>query len=370
MVRMLGILSLTACCAGAVQRACRTTGKRRWPAGRSRGGLGLNPSDVNTILRQGDTKQTVLKVAEELNADLIVMGSRGLGRLQSILGNSASQYVFQLSTRPMLLVRDDLYVRHVNRVMVGIDGTGVGDDALKLACELARDIPNCVLTGVHISHHDLAPSRSGNNPVDQLLEKAKQRARRYGVELNTLHKTGNISRGLCAAAEEINADLLVIITRSSPLVARDVDLDKLLGDSVSDYVRVHARHLCCWCANWNGREGSALAAVGLDVENDQKQQEPAQTAGWLQSRDRWFAIQTETPGGITVNGRLSADSQLVALWRARGQQRRPRAVDPAHRVATPAQRSPRAPASGLRAGAHAWPARWQRAGSLYRTGGG
>ena len=206
------------------------------------GRLGLNPGDVNSILRQGDTKQTVLKVAEELNADLIVMGSRGLGRLQSILGNSASQYVFQLSTRPMLLVRDDLYVRHVNRVMVGIDGTGVGDDALKLACELARDIPNCVLTGVHISHHDLTPSRSGNNPVDQLLEKAKQRARSYGVELNTLHKTGNIARGLCAAAEEVNADLLVIASQDRrPLVARGlVDLDKLLGDSVSDYVRVHA----------------------------------------------------------------------------------------------------------------------------------
>jgi nucleotide-binding universal stress UspA family protein len=204
--------------------------------------LGLNPGDVNTILRQGDTKQTVLKVADELNADLIVMGSRGLGRLQSILGNSASQYVFQLSTRPMLLVRDDLYVRHVNRLMVGIDGTGVGDDALKLACELARDIPGCVLTGVHISHHDLAPSRAGNNPVDQLLEKAKQRARSFGVELNTMHKTGNIGRGLCAAAEELNADLLVIASQDRrPLVARGlVDLDKLLGDSVSDYVRVHA----------------------------------------------------------------------------------------------------------------------------------
>ena len=100
--------------------------------------LGLNPTDVNTIIRQGDAKQTVLKVAEELDADLIVMGSRGLGRLQSILANSSSQYVFQLSTRPMLLVRDDLYVRHVNRVMVTIDGTGVGDDALKIACELVR----------------------------------------------------------------------------------------------------------------------------------------------------------------------------------------------------------------------------------------
>jgi nucleotide-binding universal stress UspA family protein len=204
--------------------------------------LGLNPADVNTILRQGDTKQTVLKVADELDADLIVMGSRGLGRLQSILANSASQYVFQLSTRPMLLVRDDLYVRHVNRLLVGIDGTGVGDDALKLACELARDIPGCTLTGVHISHHDLTPSRQGQSPVDSLLQQASQRARSYGVELKTLHKTGDIGRAICEAAKEVEADLLVIASQDRrPLVARGlVDLDKLLGGSVSDYVRVHA----------------------------------------------------------------------------------------------------------------------------------
>ena len=52
--------------------------------------LGLNPEEVNSIIRHGDAKQTVLKVADELNVDLIVMGSRGLGRLQSILSNSAS----------------------------------------------------------------------------------------------------------------------------------------------------------------------------------------------------------------------------------------------------------------------------------------
>lgn len=204
--------------------------------------LGLDPADVNTILRQGDTKQTVLKVADELDADLIVMGSRGLGRLQSILANSASQYVFQLSTRPMLLVRDDLYVRHVNRLLVGIDGTGVGDDALKLACELARDIPGCTLTGVHISHHDLTPSRQGQSPVDSLLQRASQRARSYGVELKTLHKTGDVGRGICESAKEVEADLLVIASQDRrPLVARGlVDLDKLLGGSVSDYVRVHS----------------------------------------------------------------------------------------------------------------------------------
>ena len=205
--------------------------------------LGLNPEEVNSIIRHGDAKQTVLKVADELNVDLIVMGSRGLGRLQSILSNSASQSVFQLSTRPMLLVRDDLYVRHINRIMVTIDGTGVGDDALKLACEMVRDIPGGQLTGVHVARQEPTPSRGASTASDSYLDKAVQRARTFGVELKPLHVTDtDIGKGVCRAAEEINADLVVLASQDRrPLVARGlVDLDKLLGGSVSDYIRVHA----------------------------------------------------------------------------------------------------------------------------------
>ena len=207
------------------------------------GTLGVTAAEVTTLVREGDTKQTVLKVADEINADLIVMGSRGLSRLQSILANSASQYVFQLSTRPMLLVRDDLYVRAINRVMVTVDGTGVGDDAIRLACELVRDIPGGSLIGVHVSRHDITPTRGGRTPADEALEKAVQRARALGVELKPVHRTGgDIGRAVCAAAEEERADLLVIASQDRrPLVAKAlVDLDRLLGSSVSDYIRVHA----------------------------------------------------------------------------------------------------------------------------------
>ena len=205
--------------------------------------MGLDPSSVQLIVRDGDTKQTVLKVAEELDADLIVMGSRGLGRLQSILANSTSQYVFQLSTRPTLLVRDDLYVRHINRVMVTIDGTGVGDDALRTACELVRDIPGGTLTGLHVVRQESAPSRGGRTKADDILDAAVQRARSFGVDLKAIHTEGkDIGRSVCSVAEDINADMLVIASQDRrPLVARGlVDLDKLLGGSVSDYIRVHA----------------------------------------------------------------------------------------------------------------------------------
>jgi nucleotide-binding universal stress UspA family protein len=204
--------------------------------------MGMEPGEVTSLVREGDTKQTVLQVADEVNADLIVMGSRGLGRLQSILSNSASQYVFQLSTRPMLLVRDDIYVRAINRVMVTVDGTGVGDDAIQLACELVRDIPGGTLTGIHVSRHDITPSRGGRLPADEVLKKAVQRARNIGVEMEPLHITGPVGRAVCEAAEQVRADLLVIASQDRrPLVAKGlVDLDRLLGNSVSDYIRVHS----------------------------------------------------------------------------------------------------------------------------------
>ena len=204
--------------------------------------IGLQGSEATALVRQGDTKQTVLKVADEIDADLIVMGSRGLGRLQSILANSASQYVFQLSTRPMLLVRDDLYVRAINRVLVTVDGTGVGDDAIRLACELVKGIPGGSLIGVHVSRQDITPSRGGRNPADEVLDKAVQRARSFGVTMQPLHRTGDVGRAVCSAVEETKADLVVIASQDRrPLVAKGlVDLDRLLGSSVSDYIRVHA----------------------------------------------------------------------------------------------------------------------------------
>jgi nucleotide-binding universal stress UspA family protein len=75
-----------------------------------------------------------------------------------------------------------------------------------------------------------------------VLEKAVQRARSFGVEMKAIHSTGDIGRGVCAAAADQKADLLVVASQDRrPLVARGlVDIDRLLGSSVSDYIRVHA----------------------------------------------------------------------------------------------------------------------------------
>ena len=56
------------------------------------------------LLRDGNPVSVLLEVADELGADLIVVGSRGLGGYPELLLGSTSTQVAQHSTRPVLIV--------------------------------------------------------------------------------------------------------------------------------------------------------------------------------------------------------------------------------------------------------------------------
>ena len=53
--------------------------------------------DINTIIERGDPADQILIVADRIDADMIVMGSRGLGPLKGLLIGSVSQKVHALS---------------------------------------------------------------------------------------------------------------------------------------------------------------------------------------------------------------------------------------------------------------------------------
>lgn len=206
--------------------------------------LKLDPHRVTTILRPGEPKDTVLTVAEEINADLIVMGSRGLGRLESILRNSVSQYVFQLANRPMLLVKDDIYVKRIKRVMVAMDKSNSSQDALNTALFLLRDYADgeLILTRINPdldANIILSAEEIENNPI---LAPAAKKAKQMGVKCSCLVKGGRPAKEICNLVKELNIDLLVLGSPDRrPSIAKSLpDLDRLLGSSLSDYVRVNA----------------------------------------------------------------------------------------------------------------------------------
>jgi nucleotide-binding universal stress UspA family protein len=207
--------------------------------------LNLDPSQVSSILRQGDPKDVVCQVADEMEADLIIMGSRGMKRLQSIFSNSVSQYVFQLSSRPMLLVKDDIYVKNIKRIMVAMDNSESAKNCLNLALFLLRGVAGGQLVLANVNA-DLGGKLSGITDLkperNSVLGMAVAEAEKQSVAVRCITSSGKPGEEICRLTNELNIDLLLIGSPDRrPSIAKSfVDIDRLIGSSLSDYVRVNA----------------------------------------------------------------------------------------------------------------------------------
>jgi nucleotide-binding universal stress UspA family protein len=203
----------------------------------------LDPSQVTARLKQGEPKDVVLQIAEEEDADLIIMGSRGLNRLEAILENSVSQYVFQLSPRPMLLVKDDIYVKQIRRVMVALDKSESAQQSLKLALSLVQNINGSELFLVRVTP-DTRKARETTTTAenDPVLASAVAEAKNRGIAYRCINSSGKPGEEICRLADDKNIDLLILGSPDRrPSIAKTLpDLDRLLGGSLSDYVRVYA----------------------------------------------------------------------------------------------------------------------------------
>ena len=206
--------------------------------------LGIQRDRVNWKVEEGEPKTTVLKVAKEIDADLIIMGSRGLGKLQSILSNSVSQYVFQLTDRSMLLVKDDIYVKKLKRVMVAIDKSPAATYALDVALSMLQGYKDAEILLTRVNP-DLDPNLAlskedmENNPI---LAPAIAKVKRMGLDYQCLVTGGRPAQKICSLAEARNIDLLVLGSpERRPSIAKNLpDIERLLGSSLSDYIRIKA----------------------------------------------------------------------------------------------------------------------------------
>lgn len=205
--------------------------------------LNLDPFRANAMLQEGEPKDVVCRVAQDLDTNLIIMGSRGLKRLQSILNNSVSQYVFQLASRPMLLVKDDVYVKKIRKVLVTMDTSESSQQALQLAMAMVKDIKGGQLILIHVNS-DLKTIPSGVEKADDdpILAPAVKQAKNLGIKYKCEAPSGKPGVRIKQLADDLDVDLLVMGSpERRPSVAKGLpDLDRLLGDSLSDYIRIQA----------------------------------------------------------------------------------------------------------------------------------
>ena len=67
--------------------------------------VGDVPGQIHTEILEGNSAEAIIEVAKTRKSDVIVMGSRGLGRLAGMLLGSTSQKVVSHAPCPVMIVR-------------------------------------------------------------------------------------------------------------------------------------------------------------------------------------------------------------------------------------------------------------------------
>lgn len=89
-------------------------------------------------LRKGRPADEIAALAEELAADLVVVGSRGAGWVKRLVTGSVSESLVHNASCPVLIVRGGEGAWPPERFVIGEDGSGPAQRAGELAAEIAR----------------------------------------------------------------------------------------------------------------------------------------------------------------------------------------------------------------------------------------
>jgi len=204
-------------------------------------------------LRMGGVAEEIVDLVEELGASLIVVGSRGRGRIRRVLMGSVSDPVVRHAHCSVLVVRGDGHDEEgqaypPGKILLAFDGSMASSEAARAATEIA----NATDSELHVVYV-LQPDRYKPYPGPEMwegweegLERAKWHARSWvegqaerirgeGAKAVEGHLVlGRPDAGIVRLAEELDAALVVVGSRGLGGIKR-----ALLG-SVSDSVVRHA----------------------------------------------------------------------------------------------------------------------------------
>ncbi len=145
-------------------------------------------TDAQAHLQEGPPADEIVALADDLDADLVVVGSRGAGPVKRLVTGSVPEGVVRLSSRPTLVMRGGEEAWPPRSVVIGDDASETSKRACNFAAGLGELFGASVLL-VQVYHHHLltrsvisrAPRRS-----EQILEASRESLQRRADELAEL----------------------------------------------------------------------------------------------------------------------------------------------------------------------------------------
>jgi monovalent cation/proton antiporter MnhG/PhaG subunit len=173
---------------------------------------------VEAIIRGGDPAAAIVDTADMLGADLVIMGTRGHGRVRSLLAGSVASGVLDRSASPVLVVRRPV----LRTVLLATDGSIESDAAIAAVATwpMFEDVEVQVLSVASLAPHyrELPPMRTMREAtlrsrhrghVDAAVAVLRAAGRRATASVRTGEPAGTI----VDIAELAAVDLIVLGSR-------------------------------------------------------------------------------------------------------------------------------------------------------------
>lgn len=199
--------------------------------------------DLEHLIVEGHGGRTIVDIATQRGADLVVVGARGHSTISRMLLGSTSDYVATHAPCSVLVVRPTglVQAQRALRIAIGYNDSPAAQAALEVVMEICQGKETevrvlsvaCYVLGFY---DEMVPDpesikQEASQSMQQAVEKLKAvNPSTRGVLLEKPH----IGDGLVSATEDIHTDILVIGETPHSAIAR------LILGSVSRYVLRHA----------------------------------------------------------------------------------------------------------------------------------
>ncbi len=203
---------------------------------------GRSEGDYDVLVASGEVAAALLREAEEIDASLVVVGSRGTSGIERLLLGDVARRVVRYATCPVLVARP---VRKAGFVLAATDFSDAAQPALLYAATVAKargarlGLIHCIEVAPDpIVALSLPFGGAWSGPPPDVVESARATAEnvlrdtadRLRIQADVFAEVGNAPRAIIETAEKTGAELVAISTHGR------TGLHRLMLGSVAEKV--------------------------------------------------------------------------------------------------------------------------------------
>lgn len=193
----------------------------------------LEAVEVTPMIKYHKVLKEVAGVAKEINADLIVMGSRGHSEHDGIFTGSNTEKVVRYSETPVLVIKSKPKTVNFEHVVLATDFSEKSIPAVKKALALLLKLSNkTTLLHINLPNLTFLSTDEIDEKIGAFLEKANLSPSDVNIARISHH---NVEDGVLSFAHRQKADSVAMITHGR------TGLSHFFGGSISEDVVNHAK---------------------------------------------------------------------------------------------------------------------------------